>query len=125
MDPYVVLEIERNADDNTIKKAYHKLAKKYHPDRNGGDLEEEKFKQINTAYAMLTNKDFEGFSGAYTTDGKFDFRAFERFNIPNLFSNVREKFFSEAKLFTKFFNEKNNKSKKKDETLDILVNLRD
>ena len=125
MDPYVVLEIERNADDNTIKKAYHKLAKKYHPDRNGGDLEkEEKFKQINTAYAMLTNKDFKGFSGAYTTDGKFDFSAFERLNIPNLFSNVREKFFSEAKLFTKFFNEKNNKSKKKDETLDILVNLR-
>ena len=128
MDPYVVLEIDRNADENTIKKAYYRLAKKYHPDRNGGDPEkEEKFKQIGTAYSMLTDNEFKGFSNfssAYTADGKFDFSKFEGLNIPNILY-VRDKFFSEAKLFTKFFNEKNNKARQRDANLDVLVNLRD
>lgn len=56
---YEILEINRNADNETIKKAYRKLALKYHPDRNQGDKEaEEKFKQINEAYQVLsdTNK---------------------------------------------------------------------
>lgn len=128
MDPYEVLEIDRNADENTIKKAYYRLAKKYHPDRNGGDpKKEEKFKQIGTAYSMLTDNDFRGFSsfsGAYTEDGKFDFSKFEGLNIPNILTSVRDKFFSEAKLFTKFFNEKNSKARKRDDSLDVLVNLR-
>lgn len=130
MDPYEVLGIDRNADDNTIKKAYYKLAKEYHPDRTGGDPKKgERFKSISTAYSMLTDKSFlggTGFSGfsGYNSNAKFDFKNFEGLNIPNLLSNVRDKFFSEAKLFTKFFNEKNGKSRKRDESLDILVNLK-
>tara|TARA_Y100000310_G_scaffold111616_1_gene110012 strand:- start:26 stop:625 length:600 start_codon:yes stop_codon:yes gene_type:complete len=50
-DPYKVLGISRNADEDEIKKAYHKLAMKYHPDK-GGD--EEKFKQVSEAYSVLT-----------------------------------------------------------------------
>ena len=41
MDPYKVLEIDKNASDTEIKKAYHKLARKYHPDRNNNDKESE------------------------------------------------------------------------------------
>jgi len=119
MNPYEVLEIERNADDNTIKKAYYKLAKKYHPDRNKGDpIKQEKFKEVNIAYSILTNKGSSGSSGS-DFNPNFDF---SNINLPNLFSSVKDKFLSEAKLFTKFFNEK--KTQNKDDNLDILVNLK-
>ncbi len=55
-DYYQTLEIERNASDADIKKAYRRLALKYHPDRNPGDNgAEEKFKEINEAYACLSD----------------------------------------------------------------------
>ena len=50
-DYYEVLGIARNADANEIKKAYRKLAKKYHPATNAGNPRaEEKFKEITEAY---------------------------------------------------------------------------
>ncbi len=56
-DYYDVLGIDRNADEKTIKKAYRKLAKKYHPDTNQGDKDaEEKFKQLTNAYSLLLAK---------------------------------------------------------------------
>ncbi len=55
-DYYEVLGIDRGADDDTIKKAYRKLAKKYHPDMNPGDEENErKFKEASEAYAVLSD----------------------------------------------------------------------
>lgn len=55
-DYYEVLEIERTSDKEAIKRAYRKLALKYHPDRNAGDKDaEEKFKQINEAYQVLSD----------------------------------------------------------------------
>ena len=49
---YEILEIDEDADSESIKKAYKKLAKKFHPDLNPDEIEssEEKFKQINEAY---------------------------------------------------------------------------
>jgi len=55
-DYYEVLGIDRNADETAIKKAYRSLAMKYHPDRNPGDAEAvERMKEINEAYAVLTD----------------------------------------------------------------------
>lgn len=55
-DYYAVLGVDRKADDNTIKKAYRKLAKKYHPDTNAGDGQaEEKFKEVSEAYGILSD----------------------------------------------------------------------
>ncbi len=55
-DYYEVLGIDKSADENTIKKAYWSLAKKYHPDKNPGDKEaEEKFKEVNEAYGVLSD----------------------------------------------------------------------
>lgn len=52
-DYYGLLGIDRNADTDTIKKAYRKLAMKYHPDRNNDADAEEKFKQVTEAYEVL------------------------------------------------------------------------
>ena len=55
-DYYKILGIDKNADENTIKKAYRKLAKKYHPDPNAGNAQAaEKFKQITEAYSVLSD----------------------------------------------------------------------
>lgn len=55
-DYYDVLGVDKNADDATIKKAFRKLAKKYHPDANPGDKEAEaRFKECNEAYAVLSD----------------------------------------------------------------------
>ena len=57
-DYYKTLGIERNASDNEIKKAYRKLAVKYHPDKNPGDSKaEEKFKEISAAFEILKDPD--------------------------------------------------------------------
>lgn len=57
-DYYEVLGVDKNADDATIKSAYRKLAKKYHPDMNPGDSEAEaKFKEASEAYAVLSDPD--------------------------------------------------------------------
>ena len=55
-DYYEVLGIDKSADENTIKKAYRTLAKKYHPDMNPGNKEAEaKFKEVNEAYDVLSD----------------------------------------------------------------------
>lgn len=69
-DYYEVLGVEKSADQEAIKKAYRKLAVKYHPDRNPGDKEaEEKFREATEAYEILSDEqkrpiyDQYGFAG--------------------------------------------------------------
>jgi len=85
-DYYDILGISKNASDDDIKKAFRKLAHQYHPDKSGGD--EKKFKEINEAYQVLSNKEkrsqydqfgrtfdgAQGFSG--NPFGGFDFSGF-------------------------------------------------
>ena len=54
---YEILEINDNASEAEIKKAYRKLARKYHPDVNKETSAEEKFKEINAAYEILSDKE--------------------------------------------------------------------
>ena len=57
-DFYQILGVQRDADPQKIKKAYRKLAKELHPDRNPGDkAAEEHFKNVSEAYGVLSNKD--------------------------------------------------------------------
>ena len=55
-DLYEVLEVERQASASDLKKAYYRLAKKYHPDHNPGDkVAEDKFKEASNAYSILSD----------------------------------------------------------------------
>lgn len=85
-DYYEVLGVSKDADEATLKKAYRKVAKKYHPDMNPGDKEaEQKFKEASEAYAILSDPEkrrqydqfghaaFEGGAGGAGGFGGFDF----------------------------------------------------
>src|ERR1700676_2241245 len=57
-DYYGILGVKRDASEDEIKKAYRKLARQYHPDRNPGDKQaEERFKQISQAHDILSDSD--------------------------------------------------------------------
>ena len=57
-DYYKILGVSRSASERDIKQAYRKLARQHHPDVNPGDKSaEEKFKQINEAYEVLSDKE--------------------------------------------------------------------
>ena len=81
-DYYKILELNKNASESEIKKAYRKLAMKYHPDHTKGDKKaEEKFKKVSEAYAVLSDKEkrkqydkfgSNGFKQRYTQDDIFN-----------------------------------------------------
>ncbi|KQK22151.1 dnaJ protein ERDJ3A isoform X1 [Brachypodium distachyon] len=57
LDPYKVLGVDKNASQRDIKKAFHKLSLKYHPDKNKGKGAQEKFEEINNAHEILSDEE--------------------------------------------------------------------
>lgn len=77
-DYYSILGLDKNASQEDIKKAYRKLAKKYHPDTNPGNKQaEEKFKDVNEAYEVLSDpekrKKYDNFGNEYNFQNGYDF----------------------------------------------------
>lgn len=72
-DYYKILGVEKGASQDEIKKAFRKLAHKYHPDKQGGD--EEKFKEVNEAYQVVGNeekrKKYDQFGSDFDQQGGF------------------------------------------------------
>ena len=72
-DPYSVLGVPRNADQDAIRKAYKKLARKWHPDVNKAEGAEDRFKEVNAAYEVLGDEqkrqNYDRFGEASTRAG--------------------------------------------------------
>lgn len=82
-DYYKTLGVQKSASASEIKKAYHKLALKYHPDKNKDDkAAETKFKEISEAYAVLSDKEKKQ---QYDTYGSADFQ--QRYSQEDIFRN--------------------------------------
>jgi DnaJ-class molecular chaperone len=95
-DYYKILGVTKSASGEEIKKAYRKLAMKYHPDHTKGDKSaEEKFKKISEAYAVLSDKEKRK---EYDTFGAEGFR--QRFYSAVLISM---KFFENSVLVVEIF----------------------
>lgn len=101
-DYYEVLGIDRSANEQEIKKAFRKLAMKYHPDRNKEADAEDKFKEINEAYEVLSNPEsrqkYDQFGhAAFENGGQGGFGGFQGFESFGGFSDFGD-------LFSSFFN---------------------
>jgi molecular chaperone DnaJ len=95
-DYYEILGVNRNADESEIKKAYRKLAMKYHPDKNPGDKEaEEKFKEAAEAYDVLSNAEkkqrYDQFGHSGPSSG-FGGGGFSGMNMDDIFSQFGDIF---------------------------------
>jgi molecular chaperone DnaJ len=98
-DYYETLGVARNATPDDIKRAFRRLAMEYHPDRNSEPGAEERFKEINEAYEILSDPDrrsnYDRFGHA-GLDGAFSSRGFEGFGPFGGFGDIFDAFFGAA-----------------------------
>ncbi|QFI14755.1 DnaJ domain-containing protein [Borrelia sp. CA_690] len=116
-DYYNILEIQKNASNEEIKKAYKKLAIKYHPDKNKGNkIAEEKFKEINEAYEVLSSPDKKR---NYDSLGSTNFNVNSN-NFEREFSSARFSDFEDLDFFSRIFSVS---SRKKTTDREITLNI--
>ncbi|EJP75733.1 MULTISPECIES: molecular chaperone DnaJ [Campylobacter] len=96
VDYYEILEISKNASGDEIKKAYRKLALKYHPDRNAGNKEaEDKFKLVNEAYQVLSDDKKREIYDRYGKEGLSGVSGFGGFGADFDISDIFSSFFGD------------------------------
>ena len=106
-DYYDILGVEKNVSDDELKKAYRRLARQHHPDLHAGDHQkkaaEEKFKEINEAYEVLSDQekrkryDMFGHAGAQQGAGGFEGFDFGRGGFGDVFNDIFEDFFGQTR----------------------------
>lgn len=129
-DFYDILEVPKNADADTIKKAYRKVAMKYHPDRNPDDKgAEDKFKEAAEAYEVLSDADKKARYDRYghdavTGNGAGGFRG-THMNMEDIFSQFGDVFGDDGGPFSSFFGggQRSTSSGQKGSNLRIKVSL--
>ena len=97
-DPYEVLGVSKSANQQELKSAYRKLAKKYHPDLNSGDEEAaEKLKEVNEAYSILSDEEkrakYDRFGSAAFEQGGAGYGGFNGAGMGDIFSDLFSDFF--------------------------------
>lgn len=107
-DYYKILEIDKNASQEEIKKSFRKLAHKYHPDKNGGD--DSKFKEVNEAYQVLSDEkkraqydQFGSYNAAGGGYGGFDPSGFSGFDFSGFGGNGGSFEFDVGDIFGEMF----------------------
>ncbi|MAI15016.1 MAG: hypothetical protein CMM15_13460 [Rhodospirillaceae bacterium] len=113
-DPYEILGVKKDVSEADIKKAYKKLAMKYHPDK-GGD--EEKFKEISEAYSILSDKDKRQ---QYDRFGTVDSSNMNMSDFHDIFANI---FGSDNPLFGNMFSNVQRQTKPKEKSITLYVTL--
>ena len=92
-DYYEVLGVSRQADERELKRAYRKLAHKYHPDKNSGKEAEEKFKEASEAYAVLSDSEKKSKYDQFGHSGIGDMPEGFGSNINDIFGDIFGDFF--------------------------------
>ncbi len=123
---YKILGVENKASPEDIKKAFHKLAHKYHPDKSGGD--EARFKEVSEAYAVLSDEkkraEYDAYGSTFSasagepqgTRGGWDFSGFEGFE------NLGVDF---GDIFSDFFGGRGRERRGRDISLDLQISFKD
>jgi len=91
-DYYATLGVDRNASPEEIKKAYRQLARKYHPDVSSEPDAEERFKEVNAAYEILSDSDKRSMYDRYGSDGPPGFGGFDYGGVRDPFDIFSEVF---------------------------------
>lgn len=125
---YDILGIAKGASEDDIKKAFRKLAQKYHPDKKGGD--EAKFKEVSEAYAVLSDKkkraEYDTYGKTFAGGGQQGFGGFDFSNFQGFGGNGQAFEFDLGDIFSEFFNQGGQRNgRARDISIDIELPFRD